>query len=86
MRIKENLQKMKEKMNKLGVNMLYKENLELYKKCLEIFDPFKGAPGNFKFAENTDEYLPFIVEYFQESGIMEKLFGKKNKYIKESKN
>ena len=29
MRIKENLQKMKEKMNKLGVNMLYKENLEL---------------------------------------------------------
>lgn len=64
----------------------YKENLELYKKCLEIFEPFKGAPGNFKFAENTDEYLPFIVEYFQESGIMEKLFGKKNKYIKESKN
>ena len=61
----------------------YKENSELFKKSLEIFEPFKDAPGNFKFSENKDEYLRFIVEYFHDSGIMEKLFGKKNKYIKE---
>lgn len=61
----------------------YKENLELFKKSLELFEPFKEAPGNFKFSENKDEYLPFIVSYFHESGIMDKLFGRKNKYIKE---
>jgi len=64
----------------------YKEKQEQYKKCLEILEPLKDAPGNFKFSENKDDYLTFIVEYFHESGIMEKLFGRKNKYIRESKN
>lgn len=55
----------------------YEENLEMFKKTLEIYEPFKNTPGNFVFSEDKGVYLSFIIEYFHDSGLIERLTGRK---------
>ena len=55
----------------------YEQNSEMFKKALEIYEPFRDASGNFAFSESKDVYLSFIAEYFYESGLIEKLTGGK---------
>jgi len=61
----------------------YEEKKLMFEECLKFFEPFKGSMGNFNFSENKDEYLAFIVEYFHDSGIMDKIF-KKRKFSNDS--
>ena len=63
-------------------DFFYKEKSVMLKKVLKVFEPLKGSMGNFNFSENKGEYLPFIVEYFHDSGIMDKMF-KKEKRLKD---
>ena len=55
----------------------YQENTEMFKKSLEIYEPFRDSMGNFNFSENKEVYLSLIVDYFYESGLIEKLTGRK---------
>jgi len=63
----------------------YNENSIMFKKVLEIYEPFKESSGNFIFSESQESYLSFIAEYFSESGLIEKLTGWK-KLDKKPKN
>lgn len=56
----------------------YEDNSIMFKKCLEIYEPFRNSSGNFAFSEDKGVYLSFIVEFFHDSGLIEKLTGRKN--------
>jgi hypothetical protein len=55
----------------------FNENLQLFNKSLEIYEPFRETSGNFVFSNDKDVYLSFIAEYFYDSGLIEKLTGQK---------
>ena len=55
----------------------YEEKQVMFKRCLEIYEPFKDASGNFNFSDNKDVYLTFIAEFYSNSGLLEKLIGRK---------